>query len=146
MSNNLKFKLFDTIIRQILTYSANIWVRDYNIKDKILDTLPFKKIHNRFCKYLLDIHKKASNLASRLEFGRQSMINYITSQTFKYYSRLCQFPEDRLLKELSELDKSLFHDGYKFVKICQICQFVKSWYSFIQTSIQKFSTSESEVQ
>ena len=90
MSNNLKFKHFDTIIRQILTYGANIWVKDYNIKDKILDTLPFKKIHNtcRFCKYLLGKHKRASNLASRLEFGRQSMINYITSQTFKYYSRL----------------------------------------------------------
>ena len=35
------------------------------------------------------------------------MINYITSQTFKYYSRLCQLPEDRLLKEIFELDKSL---------------------------------------
>ena len=41
------------------------------------------------------------------------MINYITSQTFKYYSRLCQLPEDCLLKEVFELDKSLFHDGYK---------------------------------
>ena len=47
---------------------------------------------------------------------------------------MCQLPEDRLLKEVFELDKSLFHDGYK------------SWCSFIQTSTQKFSTSESEVQ
>ena len=78
--------------------------------------------------------KKASNLASRLEFSRQPIINYIISQTFKYYSRLCQLPEDRLLKEVFEIDKSLFHDGYK------------SWYSFIQTSIQKFSTNELEVQ
>ena len=111
MSNNLKFKLFDILIRPILTYGAEIWVSDYNIKDKTLDTLPFEKIHNRFCKYLLGIHKKATNLASRLEFGIQPMINYITSQTFKYYSRLCQLPEDCLVKEVFELDKSLFHDS-----------------------------------
>ena len=69
-------------------------------------------MQKRFCKYLLGIHKKASNLASRLEFGRQLMINYITSKKFKYYSRLFQLPEDRLLKEVFELGKSLFHDGY----------------------------------
>ena len=86
MSNYLKFKLFDTLIRPILTYGVESWVSDYNIKDKTLDTLPFEAIHNRFCKYLLGIHKQASNLASRLEFGRQPMMNYITSQTFKYYS------------------------------------------------------------
>ena len=40
MSNNLKFKLFDT--RPILTYGAEIWVGDYNIKDKTLDTLLFE--------------------------------------------------------------------------------------------------------
>ena len=33
MSNNLKFKLFDTLIRPILTYWAEIWVSDDNIKD-----------------------------------------------------------------------------------------------------------------
>ena len=43
MSNNLKFKLFDTLIRPILTYSAEIWVSDYNIKDKTLDKLLFEK-------------------------------------------------------------------------------------------------------
>ena len=61
-SNTLKLKLFDTLIRPILTYGAEIWIGDYNIKEKTLDTLPFEKIHNRFCKYLLCVHKKASNL------------------------------------------------------------------------------------
>lgn len=134
MSNTLKFKLFDTLIRPILTYGAEIWVCDYNIKEKTLDTLPFEKIHNRFCKYLLGVHKKASNLASRLEFGREPILNYISSQTFKYYSRLCQLPEGRLLKEVFQLDKNLFHDGYK------------SWYSFIHNSIHRLPVTESEAQ
>ena len=122
-------KLFDTLIRPILTYGAEVWIGDYNIKEKTLDTLPFEKIQNRFCKYLLGVHKKASNLASRLEFGREAVLNYIGSQTFKYYSRLCQLPEDRLLKEVFELDKTLCQDGYK------------SWYS----CMQRFSTTEQEM-
>ena len=38
MSNNLKFKLFNTLIRPILTYGAEIWVSDYNSKNKTQDT------------------------------------------------------------------------------------------------------------
>lgn len=134
MSSTLKLKLFDTLIRPILTYGAEIWIGDYNIKEKTLDTLPFEKIHNRFCKYLLGVHKKASNLASRLEFGREPILNYICSQSFKYYSRLSQLPEDRLLKEVFELDKSLFQSGYK------------SWYSCIHNFMQRFSITEAEAQ
>ena len=134
MSNTLKLKLFDTLIRPILTYGAEVWIGNYNIRQKTPDTLPFEKIQNRFCKYLLGVHKKASNLASRLEFGREPVLNYIGSQTFKYYSRLCQLPEDRLLKEVFELDKTLCQDGYK------------SWYSCIRNFMQRFSTTEQEMQ
>ena len=134
ISKTLKLKLFDTLIRPILTYGAEVWICDYNIREKTLDTLPFEKIQNRFCKYLLGVHKKASNLASRLEFGREPVLNYIGSQTFKYYSRLCQLPEDRLLKEVFELDKTLCQDGYK------------SSYSCIRNFMQRFSTTEQEMQ
>ena len=43
-------------------------------------------------------------------------------------------PENRLLKEVFELDKSLFHDGHK------------SWYSFVHNSLQTLSITESTVQ
>ena len=134
ISNQLKFKLFDSLIRPILTYGAEIWVTDNIIKENTLDSLPFEKIQNRCCKYLLGVHKKASNLAVRLEFGRKPVLNYITSQTPKYYSRMCQLPENRLFKEVFELDKSLFHDGHK------------SWYSFVHNLLQKLSITESTVQ
>ncbi|MEW8548168.1 MAG: reverse transcriptase domain-containing protein, partial [Candidatus Thiodiazotropha sp.] len=134
MSNKLKLRLFDALIRPILTYGAEIWISDYTIKDKTLDTLPFEKLQNRFCKYLLGVHKKSSNLASRLEFGREPTINFIYSQVFKYYTRLCQLPDNRLLKEVFELDKSLFHDGYR------------SWYSSMQTSMEKMSITDLDAQ
>ena len=83
MNNPLKFKLFDTLIRPILTYGSEIWVTDYKIKENTLDNLPFEKIQNRFCKYLLGVHKKASNFAARLEFGRDRILNFINSQVLK---------------------------------------------------------------
>ena len=134
MSKTLKLKRFDTLIRSILTYGAEVWIGDYNIREETLDTLPFEKIQNRFCKYLLGVHKKMSNLASRLEFGREPVLNYIGSQTCKYYPRLCQLPEDRLLNEVFELDKTLCQAGYK------------SWYSCIRNFMQRFSTTEQEMQ
>ena len=50
LSNSLKLKLlFYILIRPILTYGSEIWISGFIIKDKTLDTLPFEKIHNRFC-------------------------------------------------------------------------------------------------
>ena len=125
----MKLKLSDTLVCPILTYGAEIWTGDYTTKQNSLDNLPFEKIHNRFCKYLLGVHKKAS----RLEFGREPIFIFICSQSFKYYSRLSQLPDDRLLKEAFELDKTLFQDGYR------------SWYSCIHNLMQKFLITEAEV-
>ena len=42
MNNQLKLKLFDTLIRPILTYGSEVWITDYSVKDKTLDNLPFE--------------------------------------------------------------------------------------------------------
>ena len=113
MNNPLKLKLFDTLIRPILTYGSEIWVTDYKIKENTLDNLPFEKIQNRFCKYLLGVHKKASNFAARLEFGRDRILNFINSQALKYVKRISELPSTRILKETFEVDKALNRDGYR---------------------------------
>ena len=86
----------------------------------------FEKIHNRFCKYLLGVHKKASNFVSKCKLGRLPIISFITSLAFKYYSRLHQllptFVQLRLLHEVFEVDRGLFQEGHK------------SWLSFIDSS------------
>ena len=55
----------------LIIFILEIWISDFNIKDNNLDKLPFEKLHNKFCKYLLGVHRKSSNLASRLELCRE---------------------------------------------------------------------------
>ena len=83
MNNYLKLKLFDTLTRPIWTYGTEIWIIDYTVKDKTLDNLPFETLHNRFCKYLLGVHKKSSYFAARLEFGRGRLLNFINIISLK---------------------------------------------------------------
>ena len=113
LNNQMKLKLFDTLIRPILTYGSEIWITDYSIKDKTSDNLPFEKIHNRFCKYLLGVHKKSSNFAARLEFGRAKILNFINMISLKYIKRVIELPTTRLLKEVFEVDKSLHAGGHR---------------------------------
>ena len=49
------------------------------------------------CNHLVGIHKKSSNIASRLELGRLPIAFYIYTQSFKYYKRLQTISPDRLL-------------------------------------------------
>ena len=67
MNNPLKLKFVDTLIQPILTYGSKIWLTDFKIKENISDRLPVVKIPNKFCKYLLGVHTKASNFAAKLE-------------------------------------------------------------------------------
>ena len=96
LSNSLK--LFDILIRPILTYGSEMWISDFTIKDKIADTLPFEKIHNRFCKFLIGVHKKSSNFASGLELGRERILKFITCQALKFSERLNKLPATHFMK------------------------------------------------
>ena len=87
MNNPLKL-LFDTLIWPILTYGSEIWVKDFKIKENTSDRLPFEILQNRLFKCLLGVHKKASNFAARLEFGRDRIFNFISSQALKYMKRV----------------------------------------------------------
>jgi len=121
----LKLKLFDSLIKPIVTYGSEIWISDFTQKQLKGDNLPFEKIHNRFCKYLLGVNKKASNFASRCELGRLPLLSYISMLSFKYFIRFEQLPSGRLVREAFEVDRGLNAEGHK------------SWYSFILNSAKK---------
>ena len=88
-------KLFESLIRPILNYGAELWICDFNCKENKLDCLPFEKLHNTVCKMALGVHKKSINFACRWELGRSRLFYYIYLQSFKYYDRLIHLPSSR---------------------------------------------------
>ena len=78
----LKLKLRDSLIRPIISYASEIWISDITQKELKSENLPFEKIHNRFCKYLLGVHKKSSNFASRCELCRLPILRFIRDRPF----------------------------------------------------------------
>ena len=90
--------------------------------------MPFEKIHNKFGKNILGVHKKSSNFAAKCELGRPPVLNFITILALKYFNRLKPLPSDRLLGEVYEVDKSLFIDGHR------------SWQKFIHNSLQNLNS------
>ena len=113
INNKLLLKLFDCLIRPILTYGSEIWICDFNVKESVLSILPFEKLHNKFCKYLLGVHRRSSNFASSLEVGREMILNFITLLVLKFNEQLSELPADRFLKEVYNVDQALFEEDYK---------------------------------
>jgi len=130
---NLKLKLFDTLIRPICTYGSEIWISDFNINESNIDKMPFEKIQNKFCKYILNVNRKSSNLAAKCELGRKPVINFITYLAFKYFNRFKMMSCDRFLHEVFEVDKALFDEGHR------------SWFAFIDSSLKKFKLDKDDI-
>ena len=72
----VRIKLSDTLIRPILTYGAELWICDFYYKENKLDCLPFEKLHNKFCKMILGVHKMSRKFACRWELGRSYIFYY----------------------------------------------------------------------
>ena len=127
INNKLLLKLFDCLIRPILTYGSEIWIYDFNVKESVLEKLPFEKLHNKFCNYFLGVHRRLSKFASRLELGRERILSFITSLALKFNERLSELPANCFLREVYN------EEGYK------------SWCSFINQSVKKLSVSSNSM-
>ena len=77
-----------------------------NMRDK----LPQEKLHLKFCKYILGVSPKATNLAVRGETGRYPLLIQILANMFKYLIHLKTSKID-LLAEAYELSENLSNNG-----------------------------------
>ena len=96
-------------VRPILTYGCEAWASDFTqllLKPNQLDKAPFEQINNKFCKYVLGVPSRASNFAVKAELGREPIFAFICCQALRYWIRILNMTEDRLVKSayLSELD------------------------------------------
>ena len=63
----MAFKIFDSIVKPILLYASDFWgLHNINAIDKALSD----QLHTRFCKWILGVSKRTSNMGVLIETGR----------------------------------------------------------------------------
>ena len=106
---SLPIKIFDSTIRPILGYASEVWCCDYSrilFKPHMIDKLPFEKVNNKFCKFIMGLPSQASNFAVKADLGKSPIFAFICSQAIRYWYRIINMDTNRTLKQayLSELD------------------------------------------
>ena len=88
-------KLFDVLILPIIRYCSEVWspfftkaINERNFLH-LCDKLPAEKLHTNFCRFLLYVNRKASNIAVRAELGRRPLLTSLTVHSFKYWLAVC---------------------------------------------------------
>ena len=55
-------KLFDALIKPIITYGSDVWISDYKINLSDIDQLPTEKLQHKMLKQVLGVNRYTSNL------------------------------------------------------------------------------------
>ena len=118
--------LFDHIVKPILLYGGEIWgllttgtmKKELEIYD-IFKDWEYEKLHVKFCKYLLGVNKRSTNIAALSELGRLPLcISHIVAM-FSYWLRLENVHANSLLHHAFKESTSLSTNG------------INSWFSTI---------------
>ena len=91
--NNEYIRIFDHMVQPILLYSSEVWgkyllnIKSNNTVETIFKNYNslYEKIHSKFCKNVLLLHKNASNTAVRCELGRYPISITIIKLVINYY-------------------------------------------------------------
>ena len=114
---NISMKLFDTLIKPIITYGSEVWISDYKINLTSIDQLPIEKLQHKMLKQVLGVNRYTSNLAVRMECCRFPIIIFCISLMYKYFIRIRNMSPNRILYSAFITDQELHRDKSK------------SWYS-----------------
>ena len=90
----LKLKLFDALVRPIMTYACEAWAI-MGAKGLLYD---MEKIELRFLKMLLGVPQNTSSKLVYAEFGRLPLPHFWLQQSLKYLGRMLSLDDDRLCK------------------------------------------------
>lgn len=132
---NVYKKLFESLVRPILTYNSEIWYMDFyekvikslnRSKDNpkfdiisLIDTSYIEKSNLKFCKFILGLSKQAVNIAARAELAQYPLDTFIKMQSVKYLIRFLSRTSNPLLDDAFILSKNLHTNG------------TYSWYSYV---------------
>ena len=110
---NISMKLFDALIKPIITYGSEVWISDYKINLSNIDQLPTEKLQHKMLKQVLGVNRYTSNLAVRLECCRSPIILFCISMMYNYFIRIRDMPNNRILHSAFITDQELFKDKSK---------------------------------
>ena len=112
-------KLFDSLIKPILQYGAEIWANSVGYK-------PLETMYLGFLKRLLRVRNQTPNLAVYGEFGSLPIKEQNDIKTLKYYRRLEGMPEKILVKRM-----------YLYLKHMHVLGHA-TWFSDVQVLVSNF--------
>ena len=127
--------LFDHTIKPILLYNSEIWggyigswtkIKSSFDPDKFFKSLHCEKLHQKYSKCILGVHKKSTNFAVLSELGRFPLHHDILKSVICYWYRLENLNKFQLLKDAYLCSKSM-HFNNKL-----------SWYSLVQKALEYF--------
>ena len=96
INNKIKLatKLFRSLIYPVISYGSEVWsiyfLKGLNVNNfaQICDRALPEDIHNKFCKYLLGVHRKATNAAVKAELGSFPILIDMLCGSVKYWLHL----------------------------------------------------------
>ena len=115
-------KLYDSLIKPISTYAAEVWgafghkpQHVTNMLEHIYQKLksPYEVLHLKACKWSLKVSRRSSNFGVLSELGRYPIIMNIIMAVCKYRVRLDSFCPDDLLFHAISSQKLLSHNSNK---------------------------------
>lgn len=132
---NTLLHMFDHMVKPIALYGCEIWgiltVGKQGKNKDLYDLYKDFEVENlniQFCKFLLGLNKKSTNIAVLSELGRLPMFCLIIIAVFSFWHRLEKMPET-----------SLLYCAYtESVNLCNIN--VNSWYKTVVFLSEKIGT------
>ena len=106
-------KLFDTIIRPILTYSSDFWGCL-----KLPKRNPIENLHLTFFKNILGVQRNTTNTGVLLELGRIPLTITAQKQAVKNWDRIRQSKANQLVKSSYEAAKEVSLNWFTSIKMC----------------------------
>ena len=115
-------KLYDSLIKPISTYGAEVWSSDVikwgdsNLEDLLIDCKhKFNLLHARFCKHLLSVNRNCANILALGELGRYPVFIDICSRIVNFWAHARQSPKDSLVYICSSIESDNIMCGYSSI-------------------------------
>jgi hypothetical protein len=121
IKKSLALKMFDQLVFPILSYGCEVWGFEdlgkvFTSKNPLTieetyNKLAQEKLNIHFCKYILGVSSKSTNLTVMAELGRYPLAIKIITQMLKYYAKILNSDKHTLLSDALEEMKVVTNKG-----------------------------------